>query len=175
MLARQNKLLALLPERVLASWRPHLSLIDVPKDLLVDLDAEDSQVYFPITAVFAQQAKARSGPPNFLRFTGNSFLVGLVNLLKAGEISFESRVCGAGYALVLPKALLRQQLSSPFLGGNPQAVTMARIAENGFQSSYCMSSHRTSQRLARILLHASDAFGSDRAITLSQQELCELL
>jgi CRP-like cAMP-binding protein len=56
-----------------------------------------------------------------------------------------------------------------------QIRAISQIAERAFFSTYCIGTHNGSNRLARILLEASDAFGDGRHITLTQQELSDLL
>lgn len=146
-LAQQNALIALLPERVRERWLGRMAL----------------------------RIRTARGPWAFLRFTGSSFGAGMVNLLKAGDITFDGWVCGPGYALILPADVFLEELPDSFLGASPQATAMARIAENGIQAAYCANHHGGSERLAKLLLQADDCFGTRQTITLSQSELGDIL
>lgn len=172
MLLSQNKLLASLPASVIKQWRPCLSLTEMSRGQKAEID---KRVYFPISCVFMMTIRAGQVPWTFLRFTGSNFVVGLVNSLRVGDIQFQGVVCGAGSAFVLPLRELLAALPAGFLGQTPHATAMARIAENGFQSAHCATHHLASQRLARVLLQASDCFGIDRDIGLAQAEISQLL
>lgn len=174
-LALRNELLALLPQWLLDQWLPRMTLVELPKGYRLDLGSHPRVLYFPITCVMAMRIRTARGPWDFLRFTGHTFVAGMVNMLKAGDIHFEGLVQGSGHALTLPATLFAAQLPPSFLGAAPQATAMARIAENGVQSAYCANHHGTSQRLAKILLQAADCFGDERPMTLSQHELGDIL
>jgi len=174
-LALQNELLARLPRSLLERWLQRMCLVELPKGYQLRLGGQQRVIYFPLSCVIALNIRTARGPSVFLRFTGRDFVVGLVDLLKAGDISFDGVVEGAGYALTLSTKFFAGQLPALFLGAAPQATAMARIAESGIQSAYCANHHGASQRLAKVLLQAADCFGEGRSITLSQYKLGEIL
>ena len=175
MLSTQNRLLALLPDVVRRRWEPHLKLVELRKGDCIDLNKRHHGLYFPVSCVVAMSMGTTDSARVFLRFTGTSFVVGLVNLLKVSPMEFFGTVCGSGYALRLDSQFFMDQLPKNFLGEDPRATAMARIAKNGVQVAHCAKVHPTSQRLAQMLIQAHDCFGPNQWITLTQQEICDWL
>jgi hypothetical protein len=102
-------------------------------------------------------------------------LIGLGDLLGSGDIRYEAEVSGTGYAFALPVTMMLKAIPTGAARATLQVRSISQIAEKAFFDTRCFGAHNGTQRLARVLLEAADAFGDDRPITLTQQELSEIL
>lgn len=131
--------------------------------------------FFPINCVAKISRKSDDGFKTFLRFSGPSFLIGLTDLMGVEGLDFEAEVCGDGYAFSLPVSTVRDCLPPPDKFSAFQLKALSQIAERAFFDTRCLGMHTGVHRLARVLLEAADAFGEGRAITITQQEISEIL
>ena len=175
MLALRNTYFACLPDPIKRRWRPELSLVEFHKGELLQRPQEPEVIWFPVTCVATMSARSGEGPATSMRFSGNNFVVGLADLLKASTVNFEGIICGQGYAFALPIRCFLETFPAPGPSSTLSAIAMASIAEKAFYAARCSSSHTVKQRLAGLLLDASDAFGEERSVTLNQNELSEIL
>ena len=175
MLALQNRCFASLPLDIRAFWRPHMSLLEFKKGDSLPLNTHNGVIWFPIDCVATMSARSGDRPAAFMRFSGNNFVIGVADLLKAGSVKFEGIICGKGHAFSLPLHIFLQTFPTTLTSASLSTIAMAKLAEKGLYLARCANAHTARQRLARVLLEASEAFGETRPITLSQQELSEIL
>ena len=175
MLALQNRCFASLPRDIRAFWRPHMSLLEFKKGDSLPLNAHSGVIWFPIDCVATMSARSGDRPAAFMRFSGNKVVIGVADLLKAGSVRFDVTICGKGHAFSLPLQVFLQTFPTPMTSASLSTIAMAKVAEKGLYLARCATAHTARQRLARVLLEAEDAFGANRPITLSQQELSEIL
>lgn len=175
MLPMKNVWFAVLPATVREAWRPALTMMEFKKGDRLLLNEDNESVYFPINCVATMTGKPANGTASFLRFSSANFVIGLADFLNGSDIQYEAIFCGAGYAFALPSSMIRAALPSVSELGQLQVSAVSRIAEKVLLNGHCVGSHNGSQRLARILLEAIDSFGEGRPVTLTQQELSDLL
>ena len=132
-------------------------------------------LYFPLNCVVLTERETESGDRVVMRFTGSNFAVGLVDTLKVGGAPFSARVCGAGHAITVPRKVLLDSLAPEFIKGMAQSLAMSRMADGALQLMHCASSHDAAQRIARILSEAHDCFGSRNPVSLTHQELSDIV
>lgn len=173
MLFSQNKYLAALPLSVQKYWRPHLSIVECAKGQYLPLDGEISLIYFPIRFVSLVHIATDRHTEMFYRFTGSEFLIGSLQIQEITTLRVRAKVCYAGYGLSLPM----QVFQDTTVADTPQfhLINLARLAEKAVHAEYCTASHTGSQRLARLLLEAADAFCHLGLVALSQVELGDIL
>ena len=175
MVELQNALLAALPSVIRERWRPSFGLCEYRKGDALTLGRASRFIYFPLTCVVITERQTDSGDRVFMRFTGANFAIGLVDALKLGEAPFATRVCGAGHAITVPRKVLFDSLEPEFIRVVAQTLAMSRLAEGALQLAHCARSHDAAQRLARALAEADDCFGPRRSISLTHQELSDIV
>lgn len=175
MLMMKNRWFAALPNSLRYAWKDNLSMIELKRGDRLPLGKDGGVVFFPINAVVSLSGKSGDEPRNFIRFSGPNFLIGLADLLGSGDIRYEAEVSGTGYAFALPVAIMRNAMPSGPERVTLQVSSISQIAKKAFFDTRCFGSHNGAQRLARVLLEAADAFGEDRPVTLTQQEISEIL
>lgn len=175
MSALQNRCLDALPAQVLEGWKPHLSLVELRKGDTLPFIGRFDSMFFPVDCVAAIRVRSLDGSSTFMRFSGHEFVIGTAHLIGMGGVRFDVVICGEGHALALPaRHFLR---SVPLVGRsmNLSVIALATIAERGFAAAHRSRSHSVRQRLARTLLEAGDSFGIGRDVTLSRQQLSDIL
>ena len=175
MLMMKNQWFAALPLPLRHSWRTNLSMVELKRGYRVDLGTREGSVLFPINCVARISGRSGSSPSSHLRFSGANFLIGLADLLRLNGIHYKAEICGDGYAFSLPLATISMAMPTRDELSALQVRAISQIAEKAFFNTHCVGAHNGSRRLARVLLEAADAFGDGRPITLTQQELSDLL
>jgi hypothetical protein len=175
MLLMKNQWFAGLPTALRFGWKNNLSMVELKRGDSLLPDKRSGTVFFPINCVAKISRKSDDGFKTFLRFSGPSFLIGLTDLIGVEGLDFEAEVCGDGYAFSLPVSIVRDYLPPPDKFSAFQLKALSQIAELAFFDTRCLGMHTGVHRLARVLLEAADALGEGRAITITQQELSEIL
>src|SRR5687767_5865230 len=95
--ARQNHLLAALPDEEWERWRPQLELVDMKLgDVLYEPGATMSHVYFPTTAIVSMLYVMESGASAEIAVVGFEGLVGIALFMGGGSTSSRAVVQNAG-------------------------------------------------------------------------------
>lgn len=175
MLLMKNQWFAALPTALRNRWKNNLSMVELKRGHRLKLGSREGSVFFPINCVARLSGRSGDGPKSFLRFSGANFLIGLADLLSVGDIRYEAEICGAGYAFALPVPMMMSAMPTKAELSTLQVKAISQVAEKAFFNTHCFGAHNGSHRLARILLEAADAFGEGRPITLTQQEISDLL
>lgn len=175
MLPLKNRCFALLPEHAQSILRRKLTLTEVPKGTRLSTIVREPTLIFPITSVFAVTATSADQNGLFLRFSGTGSVLGAVSERCQKTIQYEGTSCVTGYILSLPSANAWDLLESPMVLQAATYKFLSAITKRALCCAFCASNHSISQRLATLLLAAGDEFGSDRLITLTQEELSRWL
>src|SRR5450631_2472514 len=97
--ARQNHLLAALPEPDWQRWVPHLELVDLPLGkVLYESGATLSHVYFPTDAIISLLYVMQSGESAEIAVVGNDGVVGVALFMGGNSTSSRALVQSAGGA-----------------------------------------------------------------------------
>ena len=171
----KNPFFRALPDFVRRQLASSISLIELPRGAVIQSLDGDPRIYFPATVVFSISAHIQNVPRTFMRFAGGNLAVGLGKVLGADALVYQAKVVGGGYAYVIPENQLLRLFSSEHSVGEWQRQAALSASEMALIAGACAGVHTTSQRLARLLLQAGDAFGVGRPITLTQAELAHLL
>ncbi len=155
--ARQNHLLAALPEPQWRQWQPHLEPVDLPLGQIV-YEAGDtlSHVYFPTTAIVSLLYVMQDGQSAEIAVVGNDGVVG-VSLFMGGEsTASRARVQSGGGAYRLSAALMKEE----FNRGGPVLRLLLRYTQalmtQMMQTAACNKHHSLDQQLCRWLLLSLD-------------------
>ena len=165
--AKQNQLLAAMPEAEWKRWRPDIEAVDLPLgEVLYEPDTTLSHVYFPTTAIISLLYVLENGASAEIAVVGNEGLIGS-SLFMGGE-STPSRavVQSAGQGFRLPAQAMKDEFNR---GGAVLHLllryTQALITQMS-QTAVCNLHHSLDQQLCRWLLLSLDRLeGSELVMT----------
>ena len=165
--AKQNQLLAAMPEAEWKRWSPDIEAVDLPLGkVLYEPGSTLSHVYFPTTAIISMLYVLENGASAEIAVVGNEGLVG-ISLFMGGE-STPSRavVQSAGKGFRLPAQALKDEFNR---GGAVLHLllryTQALITQMS-QTAVCNRHHSLDQQLCRWLLLSLDRLeGSELVMT----------
>ncbi len=161
-LREANSLIASLPikeGRRFAGLCEHIEL--VPGDILCEPDRHFQKAYFPIAGVISAVTMMNYRPPLELGLIGRDGMLGATLSLDILAAPMRGVVQGAGSALVMAVAELRNELSN-----SPRLVVVMhryqfRLMMQLLQTAACTHFHEIAPRLARWLLMTHDLSSSD--------------
>jgi CRP-like cAMP-binding protein len=165
--ARQNRLLAALPDAEWQRWLPQLELVDLPLgEVLYESGSTLSHVYFPTTAIVSLLYVMENGASAEIAIVGNEGIVG-ISLFMGGE-STPSRavVQSAGQCF----RLAAQTIKDEFDRSGPVMHLLLRYTQalitQMAQTAVCNRHHTLDQQLCRWLLLSLDRLrGSELVMT----------
>jgi CRP-like cAMP-binding protein len=173
--ARQNRLLAALPERDWLQWRARLEPVDLPVGrVLYDAGSVPSHAYFPITAVVSLEYLTDSGGSAEIALIGREGVVGVSLFMGDGSTPGRAVVQSAGQALRMPGRLLRDEFNNSatvmrlFL-----RYTQALISHMA-QTAVCNRHHSVDKQLCRWLLISLDRHTSNDLV-VTQEQIARML
>jgi CRP-like cAMP-binding protein len=158
----RNRLLSALPPEDLARLWPRLEPVElVQRAVLHPAETPVTAVYFPETGYASILAQLEDGDSAEVGLIGPEGVVGMAALLTGDTDTLESMVQGAGGALRLGTAALREEMERM-----PAFRTLLHrfvLVHHGqvARTAACNGRHLTDQRLARWLLMAHDRSEGD--------------
>lgn len=168
--ARQNRLLAALPDVVLRGWLPRLELVEMTRGQeLCGAGEVPAHAYFPTTAIVSLLHPATSEPSAEMALAGREGVIGLPIFMGRVSSSGAAVVLCAGWGFRLDAKFLqdechREPAVLAMLLRFAQAVLM-QVA----QTAICTRRHSLRQQLCRRLLLCLDRTESnDLAMTHKQ-------
>jgi CRP-like cAMP-binding protein len=171
---RANRLIAAMPDELIAQLQPHLEIVPLtPRSVLAESGSPLSHAYFPHAGVICLMAALRKGGAETATIGPEGF-VGFEALLGSPNASQRVLVQVGGVASRLPIEILtnlsraRAPLRELLLGY--VRYFMIQV----LQSVACNGLHSVQERCARWLLMAHDRAGTD-SFQLTQEFLAELL
>lgn len=170
-----NALLSALPSADLAAIQPHLRAVEFRKrDMLIAADDAVLSVYFPVAGLISEVSTLDNGSGIEAAAIGKEGVVAVVPALGSGYslADYIVQVQGAGFSMPVERFRTAvEELSSlrSVLNRHAEAVSALMM-----QSLACVAFHPVEARLARWLLVARDAVGSD-VLPLTQEFLAQML
>lgn len=170
-----NRLLDLLPPDIMDFIRPNLALAPLPRGLALIAPGENiASIYFPVAGMVSVVRRLKDGSSIEVAVIGKDGMVGVSILLGDDREQTESMVQIAGSAWKLSADIMRELLDAhPAVRRILTPFVQTLIAQMS-QSAACNARHASGQRLARWLLTASDAIGSN-AVTLGHEFISIML
>jgi CRP-like cAMP-binding protein len=165
--ARQNRLLAALPDAEWQRWLPQLELVDLPLgEVLYESGSTLSHVYFPTTAIVSLLYVMENGASAEIAIVGNEGIVG-ISLFMGGESTPSRAVvqsAGQGFRLAA------QTIKDEFDRSGPVMHLLLRYTQalitQMAQTAVCNRHHTLDQQLCRWLLLSLDRLrGSELVMT----------
>ena len=173
--ASDNHLLASLPEPVLARLRPALEAVQLEAgQVLYEAGGRLSHMYFPLSAIVSLQYVMRDGASAEIAVVGHDGVIGVALFMGGESTASRALVRGAGQALRLPAALLKEEFSRQ---GELQILLLRYtqvLLTQMAQSAVCNRHHSIEQQLCRCLLLSLDRV-RNTTLALTQELIANLL
>jgi len=173
--ARQNKLLAALPEADWARLGPHLQPVRMLLgEVLYEPGVPFGQVYFPTTAIISILCVLASGGSAEIAIVGNDGVVGVSSFMGGASTPSRAVVQSQGKAYQLNGPTLREE----FHRGGPLQRLLLRYTQSLLtqmaQTAVCNRHHTIDQQLCRWLLLSLDRLESD-TLSMTQELIANML
>ncbi|MEO7852796.1 MAG: Crp/Fnr family transcriptional regulator [Rubrivivax sp.] len=173
--ARQNQLLASVPDAELHRWLPYLEAVDLPLGkVLYESGTRLSYVYFPTTAIVSLLYLMENGASAEIAVVGFEGLVG-ISLFMGGESTTSRAVvqsAGSGLRLRSQQMMLEFNRAGPVLHLLLR-YTQALISQMT-QTAVCNRHHSLDQQLCRWLLLSLDRLHSNELV-MTQELVANML
>jgi CRP-like cAMP-binding protein len=173
--ARQNRLLAALPDAELDSLVPNLEFVEMHRgNVLYESGTHPTHVYFPTTAIVSLLYVLENGTCSEMAVVGCDGIVG-VSIFMGGDSTSSRAVVqspGSGFRLKADHLLKEFTRSGPVLH-HLLRYTQALITQMG-QTAVCNRHHTVEQQLCRCLLLSLDRLNSNE-FTMTQESIAARL
>lgn len=148
--------------------------VQLPRGPLPTFANKDSKVYLPMTAVIAVETYQTPERGVFQAFVSSTHLCGLVKAILP-VVNQRFTVVGEGVALQGSLWEIYAIFRESGFAEKVSRSILETMSEVSIQRLSCVTHHSSTQRVALLLLEAQIAFGEERAITLSQQQIARFL
>lgn len=173
--ARENQLLAVLPDAEWQRWQPHLELVELSLgQTLSESGRTPAYVVFPTTAVVSLLYMTQDGASSEFAVVGNDGVVGISVFMGGNATPSQAVVQSAGQGYRLRAQIMKNEVerAGPVLKILLR-YTQALIAQVA-QTALCNRYHAIDQQMCRRLLLGLDRLPSD-ALVMTQELLANLL
>jgi CRP-like cAMP-binding protein len=155
--ARQNHLLAALPDFVWQRWKEKLQPVDLPLGMaLRESGVAESHVYFPTTAVVSLLYILTDGGSAETALVGNEGVVGICSFMGGDSSLNHAVVQSAGLGFQLSAGFVKEEFNRTA----PVAKLLLRYTQalitQMAQTAVCNRHHSLDQQLCRWLLRSLD-------------------
>ena len=173
--ARQNTLLAALPDDVWARVKPRLELVPMPLGhVLYESGATLQHVYFPTTCIVSLLYVMEDGHSAEIAIVGLEGMVGVALFMGGETTPSRAIVQSAGHAYRIPG----KQLKEEFVRAGPLQRLLLRYTQalitQMAQTAVCNRHHSIDQQLARWLLLSLDRLASNDLV-MTQELIANML
>jgi CRP-like cAMP-binding protein len=173
--ARNNLLLAALPDEEWQRWLPQLEEVVMPLgQVLYESGAALSHVYFPTTAIVSLLYVMENGASAEIAVVGNEGIVGISLFMGGESTSSRAVVQSAGNGL----RLKAQMIKNEFNRAGPVLHLLLRYTQalitQMAQTAVCNRHHSLDQQLCRWLLLSLDRL-QDNELVMTQELIANML
>lgn len=172
---KRNRLLAALPEAVLARWLPQLEAVELPLgQTLHEPGAPMSHVYFPTNAIVSLLYIMENGASAEIAVVGREGIVGISLFMSGTSMPSSAVVQSAGSGFRLAADAIRKEFEHhPPVMHLLLRYTQALITQMA-QTAVCNRHHPLAQQLCRWLLLSLDRLDRHE-ITMTQELIARML
>lgn len=173
--AKQNHLLAALPELEWQRWSPELEAVEMPLGHVVyEPGAIPTHVYFPTTAIVSLLYVLANGASAEIAVIGNDGLVGVASFMGGDSTLNRAVVQSAGSGFRMKAEILKREFacSAPVLHVLLR-YTQALLTQMA-QTAVCNRHHTVDQQLCRWLLLSLDRLESEHLV-MTQELISNML
>ena len=173
--ARQNWLLAAIPEQEYARLLPHLELVPLPLGtVLYESGSELRHVYFPTTAIVSLLYVMVDGASAEIAVVGKEGILGVALFMGGETMPNRAVVQSAGHAYRLKGQVLKQEFNrAEELQHLLLRYTQALLTQMA-QTAVCNRHHSLDQQLCRWLLLSLERLSSNELI-MTQELIANML
>jgi CRP-like cAMP-binding protein len=172
--ARQNQLLAALPEAELQRWAPQLEAVQLPLGhVLYEPGDTQSHVYFPTTAIVSLLYVMENGASAEIAVVGFEGIVGVSIFMGGGSTPSRAVVQSAGRGNRLPSSVLKDEFNRAPVLHLLLRYTQALITQMA-QTAVCNRHHSLDQQLCRWLLLSLDRLQGNELV-MTQELIANML
>ena len=172
---RQNRLLAALPDAVLARWLPRMEPVPLPLGkVLYESGSKLTHVYFPTTSIVSLLYVMEDGASAEIAVVGREGIVGISLFMGGGSTPSRAVVQSAGHGFRLNASLMMDEFNraGPVLHLLLR-YTQALITQMA-QTAVCNRHHSLDQQLCRWLLLSLDRLDSGELV-MTQELIANML
>jgi CRP-like cAMP-binding protein len=173
--AKENHLLARLPDDDLSRWLPHLELVDMPLGkVLYEPGATLIHVYFPTSAIVSLLYVMEDGASAEIAVVGYEGIVGISRFMGGESTPSRAVVQSGGNGLRLKASLMLEE----FNRAGPVMHLLLRYTQalitQMAQTAVCNRHHTLDQQLCRWLLLSLDRLYSNE-LAMTQELIANML
>jgi CRP-like cAMP-binding protein len=173
--ARENFLLAALPDPEWLRWQPLLESVDMPLgEVLYESGATLTHVYFPTTSIVSLLYVMENGSSAEIAVVGNEGIVGISLFMGGGSTPSRAVVQSAGRGF----RLQAQLMNTEFNRAGPVLHLLLRYTQalitQMSQTAVCNRHHSLDQQLCRWLLLSLDRLQGDELV-MTQELIANML
>ncbi|MDO8906763.1 Crp/Fnr family transcriptional regulator [Hydrogenophaga sp.] len=173
--ARQNRLLASLPDAEWQRWKSRLEPVDLPQGTVVhEAGAKRSFVYFPTSAIFSMLYVLSDGSSVEIAVVGFEGLLGGCTFLGDGTTPTSAVVLSAGMAYRLPAELLKAEFERSCAVRHLMLRYSQALITQMSQTAVCNRHHKLENQLSRWLLLCLDRSITDELV-VTQKLIADML
>jgi CRP-like cAMP-binding protein len=167
--ARENHLLATLPDEVIQPWLPLLEPVDLPLGLVLHESGRTlAHVYFPTTAIASLMFILENGDSAETAVVGNEGIVGISVFMGGGSTPSRAVVQSAGRGYRLSSGAIKEAFD---LNGAVTRLmlryTQALVTQMA-QTAVCNRHHTLDKQLCRWLLLRMDRMAGNELLTTQE-------
>jgi CRP-like cAMP-binding protein len=173
--AKQNHLLAALPEAEWQRWLPELEPVEMPLGQVVyESGVTLRHVYFPATAIVALLYVMQDGASAEIAVIGNEGLVGISSFMGGDSTPSRAVVQSAGQGFRMKAEILKRE----FAQSVPVLHVLLRFTQalltQMAQTAVCNRHHSVDQQLCRWLLLSLDRLQGEE-LAMTQELIANML
>ena len=173
--ATTNRLLAALPEAVLARWMPMLEPVSLPLGKVLYQPGDTvTWVYFPTSAIVSLLYVTREGESTEVALIGNDGIVGVSFFMSGKAMLDQAVVQNAGHAFRIRTCVLMADFEQIGPVKNMLVRYTQALMSQMEQTAVCNRLHRLDQQLCRWLLMSMDLTPGNEVL-MTQELLAHLL
>jgi CRP-like cAMP-binding protein len=173
--ARENRLLAALPEDVLGRWLPYLEHVDLPLGaVLYEQGRTLSHVYFPTSAIVSLLYVMENGESAEIAIAGNEGIVGISLFMGGESTSSRAVVQSAGSGCRLAARLLKDEFQRSGAALHLLLRYTQALLTQMAQTAVCNRHHSLHQQLCRWLLLSLDRLQGNELV-MTQDLIANML
>jgi CRP-like cAMP-binding protein len=173
--ARENRLLAALPQEAYEALAPSLERVDLQLgEALHEPGGPRRYVYFPAGSIVSLLYMLENGASTQFAVTGCEGVVGVCVFMSGQTASNRAVVQSAGYAHRMEASVLKRQFERiPALQRLLLRYAQALIAQMA-QTAVCNRHHSVHQQLCRLLLLSLDRL-PDNEVAMTHERIAQML
>ncbi len=172
---KENKILALLPEKDYLRLLPDLKLVDMPRGWIISESGDHVNfLHFPVSGIVSLIYALENGETSETALVGKEGMVGISIFMGGESMCTSTEVQTPGKAFRLTRSVMKREFD---LGGKLHDLSLLftqSLINQTSQAAVCNQHHTVTERICRWLLMSVDRMGS-KELTMTQENISRLL